>query len=420
MSAKSIAVIGGGIVGLSAAFALQRKGCAVTVIDPREASPTPSLGNAGHIAVEQTAPLSSRRTLMQAPLHHFALGGALDFPANAITSWAPFGARFIAASSPERFARGKSALTACLKQAMPAWQNLTAEINAPDLLLEQGHFVVWKSDRKAAAGIKRWTQANADTAQFHPASANDLDEIRQRVSAPVAAGIHFNHSGQIADLAVLRDKLIAAISAAGGRFIRDQAAGLQLDGRMAKAQLRDHDCPEVEAVVVASGVESSALMRMAGHRAPIIAERGYHIEAPTQDWPPFPPVVFEDHSLIATRFENTLRIAGFVEFSTHNAPPDKAKWRRLVQYARKLGVRFSEEPARWMGARPTFPDYLPAIGRSDRADNLYYAFGHQHLGLTLAPATGEAIAALIQGETPLFDVAPFALSRFDAHHRRTA
>ena len=420
MCAKSIAVIGGGVVGLSAAFALQQQGCDIVVIDPREASCPPSLGNAGHIAVEQIEPLSSLRTIMQAPLRHFALGGALDFPSNAIGSWAPFAARFISASSPKRFACGKSALAACLKEAMPAWRRLTAEINASDLLLEEGHFVVWKDHRQAADGEKKWAQVNADTAQFRPASSEELDAVRQRVSAPVAAGIRFDHSGQIADLAALRDKLIAAIASGGGRFIRDRAAGLRLDGRTAKAKLLDRDCPDVDGIVVASGVEAGALMRMVGHRAPIIAERGYHIEAPTQDWPPFPPVVFEDHSLIATRFEKTLRLAGFVEFSTHNAPPDQAKWRRLMQYARKLGVRFSEEPTRWMGARPTFPDYLPAIGRSDRADTLYYAFGHQHLGLTLAPATGEAIAALVQGETPLFDVAPFALSRFDAHDRRPA
>ena len=70
-----------------------------------------------------------------------------------------------------------------------------------------------------------------------------------------------------------------------------------------------------------------------------------------------------------------------------------------------------------MGARPTLPDYLPAIGRSRRAPNLYYAFGHQHLGLTLAAATGEAVAALIDGDTPAVDLDPFSIARFDGANR---
>ena len=65
-----------------------------------------------------------------------------------------------------------------------------------------------------------------------------------------------------------------------------------------------------------------------------------------------------------------------------------------------------------MGARPTLPDYLPAIGRSTRAANLFYAFGHQHLGLTLAPVTGELVATLITGDAPAIDLAPFAVDRF--------
>ncbi|MEH3124084.1 MAG: hypothetical protein PGN16_19315 [Sphingomonas phyllosphaerae] len=62
-----------------------------------------------------------------------------------------------------------------------------------------------------------------------------------------------------------------------------------------------------------------------------------------------------------------------------------------------------------MGARPTLPDYLPAIGRKGA---IAYAFGHQHLGLTLSATTGEALAASLLGEVPAYDLSPFDLSRF--------
>jgi D-amino-acid dehydrogenase len=123
-------------------------------------------------------------------------------------------------------------------------------------------------------------------------------------------------------------------------------------------------------------------------------------------------VVFEGRSLILTRFEDRLRVASFVEFGHESSPPDPRKWARLRRHLTELGVQLEGPVAEWMGARPTLPDYLPAIGVSRRASNLYYAFGHQHLGLTLAAVTGELVASLMGGATPVVDLTPFDLDRF--------
>ena len=142
---------------------------------------------------------------------------------------------------------------------------------------------------------------------------------------------------------------------------------------------------------------------------PLIAERGYHIEAPTSG-PMLPPRVFEDRSMIVTRFGDRLRAASFVEFSRADLPPDPRKWARLHAHVAELGLAFERETVPWYGSRPTLPDYLPAIGRVPGAANLVAAFGHNHLGLTLSAVTGEIVAAMLVGDT-----APdpaFALSRF--------
>ena len=118
--------------------------------------------------------------------------------------------------------------------------------------------------------------------------------------------------------------------------------------------------------------------------------------------------------MIVTRFRSGLRAASFVEFGRGASPADPRKWARLRSHVAALGLSFGLPGAEWMGARPTLPDYLPAIGRSDRAANLFYAFGHQHLGLTLAATTGDAIAALVTGDAPPFDLSPFDLKRFGA------
>jgi D-amino-acid dehydrogenase len=113
--------------------------------------------------------------------------------------------------------------------------------------------------------------------------------------------------------------------------------------------------------------------------------------------------------MILTRFRSGLRAAGFFEFARPGAAPDPRKWARLHSHLMALGIA-AVGALEWNGARPTLPDYLPAIGRRD--DGLFYAFGHHHLGLTLAAATGEAIAALASGDTPPFDLSPFRIERF--------
>lgn len=123
--------------------------------------------------------------------------------------------------------------------------------------------------------------------------------------------------------------------------------------------------------------------------------------------------------MIVTRYADCVQAASFVELGELDAAPDPAKWARLERHVRELGLPMRGPFERWMGARPTLPDYLPAIGRSTRVDNLLYAFGHQHLGLTLAPITGEIVGALAMGERPLVKIDAFDIERFAGRGRRT-
>ena len=116
--------------------------------------------------------------------------------------------------------------------------------------------------------------------------------------------------------------------------------------------------------------------------------------------------------MIVTRFDSGLRAASFVEFGNADSPPDPRKWRRLSAHVQALGLPCDAPATQWMGARPTLPDYLPAIGRSRLARNLLYAFGHQHLGLTLGALTGELIAQLAVDAAPSIDLRPLDIDRF--------
>ncbi|MFC3579604.1 NAD(P)/FAD-dependent oxidoreductase [Sphingomonas hylomeconis] len=404
---QRITVVGGGIVGLSSAVALAHAGYVVSVFEVDATRNAASWGNAGHIATEQVAPLSSPASLRSAPGRLFSRGGALDLPLAMIRHWLPFALRMLCASTPARFAQGRAALAPLLASALPAWQRLAAAIGAPELISTEGHFVLWESADSARRGRAAWHAADTGTATFRDATMAELDAIDAINGTPYLDGIRFAGSGQITDLGELATALERALLAAGGRIVRETALITVIDG-MASVVGIDSDL-----VLIAAGARSGALIRAAGHKVPLIAERGYHIRAAADAWPAeLPPIVFEDRSMIVTRYRDQVQAASFVEFGAADAAPDAAKWRRLEQHVAALGLPLTGPFTRWIGARPTLPDYLPAIGRSLRAGNLLYAFGHQHLGLTLAPITAELVVALAQGVAPAIDLAAFDVERF--------
>ena len=146
---------------------------------------------------------------------------------------------------------------------------------------------------------------------------------------------------------------------------------------------------------------------------PLDAERGYHVVIPRPDIELDLPLLFPEYKFGATSMEMGLRLAGTVEFASPDAPPNYERARVLLRHGRRLfpGLA-SDECSEWMGLRPTLPDSLPVISRSPRHANVYYAFGHHHLGLTLAPITGRLIADMAaQRETPIY-LAPYRIDRF--------
>jgi len=401
-------VVGGGLIGSSCALNLQQRGIRTTLVDPAAMWQRASWGNAGHIATEQVEPLASRKTLRNFPQRLFSRGGALSLPARDVLVWLPFALRLVQSSAPARFAAGTTALGSLLNSALPAWRRL-----AGHLIAEHGHFVVWETPAGAEAGRAAWKHAKTGTASFRDATPDEIAMLSVRISAPIAGAIRFQGTGQVLDLGELAEHLSEAFISSGGARRVAHVRELVIDGSKAAAILDSGEVLQAGIVVVASGVASATLLRPLGYRVPIIAERGYHIQSAQTDWPVgMPPVVFEERSMIVTRFRSGLRAASFVEFGREESPADARKWARLRSHVDALGLCFREPHSEWFGARPTLPDYLPALGRSRRATNLFYAFGHQHLGLTLAAISGELIVALARGEAPQIDVTPFDLERF--------
>jgi D-amino-acid dehydrogenase len=165
-------------------------------------------------------------------------------------------------------------------------------------------------------------------------------------------------------------------------------------------------------VVIAAGAHSRELARQAGDRVPLDTERGYHVE-----WDMAEPLVSRPTSPTARGIyfcpmAGRLRVAGTVELGGLHLPPSPHRLKKLVEGARAFFPDLGEPDRSWMGFRPSMPDSLPVIGPSSGGSDVLLAFGHGHLGVTLAPLTARVIAALVAGKKPQEDISRLLPSRF--------
>lgn len=408
-SPERIAVIGAGIVGCATAWALAREGRQVLLIDRSEpALGGASFGNAGHIATEQLQPLPSPTLLCSVWRELFLLGGPVHVPARRWLALAPWMLRFARAAF--RQSHHTPALAALVRPAAEVLEGYLREIGRQDLLCRNGHYCVWLGPRRLAQAVRALRNAQALGVRAVPAPEALLQAIAARAGTGSAAGCHFPDSAHVIDPRRLANALVEAAVGAGARFARTEVREMFPLGDRIGIRTEERVL-SVPAVVVCAGVESPPLLARFGLRAPLTAERGYHLEMPGEPPLASAPVVYADQSIVVTPMDGRLRATSYLEFERHGAPSDPRKIERLRTRLRALGYPCPPGQG-WVGSRPTLPDYLPAIGRAPGAAEVFYATGHQHLGLTLAAPTAEVIAALVAHREPPIEAGAFDLRRF--------
>jgi D-hydroxyproline dehydrogenase len=408
----AIAVIGAGVIGCAIAQALAAQGRSVLLLDRTgPAIAGASFGNVGHIATEQVETLPSKQLLLGFWRELFAFDGALDVPLRRVMSLSPWLARFaVAAFRQESNTRHLAPL---VRDAANSLERLLGAIGRRDLLRRNGHYAVWLGAGAAERAAREAINAARLGVRTAPAPVELLRTIAGMAISTSAASLWFPDSAHVLDPAEVARALAINAVERGAIIERAEVRQLQSVGNAIDITT-DTGRISVSTVVVCAGAWSASLLAPFGLRAPLEAERGYHIELPGH--PPLTdaPLVYADRKVAITPMAGRLRASSYLEFAGLHAPPDPRKPARLRAKLRALGYRCDPEGPSWMGARPTLPDYLPGIGRLSGTPNLFYAVGHQHLGLTLAAPTAELIGDLVAGRKPRFDIAALDLRRFGA------
>ena len=395
-----VIVIGAGIVGAATARILQRAGHTVTLLDSAEPGNATSFGNAGFLSVDSLIPLARPATLKKVPQMLMDRNGPLTIHPPSLPWLLPWMARFaLAAMSPTEVQKGKDMFKPLMLEADIAWK---AEIQASglgELFRTRGALYVYESESSfQGTDEMRGLQSGKGT-EFEIVDGNRARELAPGLSPTIMRGIHYPNASHTINPHKVVTTLAERFAAEGGTILRGRVRGFRRDGdRVTAVQLTDSELP-AKAVMISAGRASGELTRLLGFNAPLVAERGYHVMvAPDNvrfDLPVSPP----DRGLFFTPMSEGLRIAGTVELAAPHQPPSWHRADLLKKHLKDIfpGVGGAEQ-SRWIGERPTLPDYRPAIGRAPRFANVYCGYGHQHLGLTLATATGRLIARLMEGE----------------------
>lgn len=406
----TIAVIGAGVIGAAAAFALAREGRQVLLLDRAEPGTAgASFGNAGHIAAELVQPLPSPKLLFGFYRELIRFGGALDLSPRQALRMAPWIRRFAVAAFQRT--RNTAHLAPLVRPSAEVWERWAKAIGRPELLKRHGHYEV-SLGPKCRAHMESYAQEMARIGvKTQPVAAEQLLPLQRAANSATAAGLWFEDSAYVVDPLEAVRALVGAAQNHGAAFRKLDVKALLPRGDKIEI-LNDASPLVVDSALVCAGVRSAALLAPFGLRAPLQAARGYHVEMPGQATFFDAPVAYVDDRVIVTPMSGRVRATSFMEFADPDAPADPRKPARLRRQLRALGYACEPEGPSWLGSRPVLPDYLPGIGRAPGAAKLFYSVGHQHIGLTLAPFSAELIAATVAGREPPIPVAPYDLRRF--------
>lgn len=403
-----VVVIGAGVIGLSAALALQADGHGVAVLDREGPAAGASAGNAGAFAFTDIFPLASPGIMRKAPKWLLDPLGPLSLPPAYAPRIAPWLWRFWRASQPGRVAAAVAAQTALMDLSKAELEPFLAATGTAPMLRRDGNLEVYEGEAQFRAAAPAWAARAAHGIEFRHMDAAEMARIQPGLASRFTHGTFTPGWFSIADP---RDYVLALAErfrARGGRIEIAEVTALRPDGTV----IAGRDIPAGH-VVLAAGAFSHRLAATLGERIPLETERGYNTTLPADAFDLRRQVTFGAHGFVVTRLSSGIRIGGAVELGGLELAPNFRRAEAMLQKAAAFlpGLR-TGGGRQWMGFRPSLPDSLPALGRARAAPRVIHAFGHGHLGLTQSAGTARLVADLVAGRAPAIDLTPFSPQRF--------
>lgn len=406
-----VAVLGAGIVGVSVAIHLVRRGRSVVLVDKGEAGGETSFGNAGLIQRECVAPYAFPRSFTK--LAHYALNRSLDmrFAWSALPALAGPLAQYWWYSRPSSYRQIVEDYATLIAHSVTEHQPLIDEAQAASLIERKGWLDVYRTRQEFERECEEAVEHAVYGAEHHILDPDGLARIEPSLSPVFVGAIHRTQPWTVRDPFALTQAYLRLFKSLGGRFQRGDGMTLRPDGDAWEVQTDTGPLVARDAVI-SMGPWSDDLFRKLGRKLPLFVKRGYHAHYRTREGAEQHHAIHDEAGFVVAPMTSGLRLTTGAQFKRRDARPDPVQLTACEPVARggfPMGERVPGEI--WMGSRPCTPDMKPIIGPTHR-HGLWAATGHAHHGLTLGPATGRLLAEMMTGEPPFIDPAPYRMDRF--------
>ena len=404
-------IVGSGIQGVSNALFLQKKGFKVTIFDrDNPGSPAASYGNAGHFSPYASLSLNRTDVLADVPAMLLSSTGPLALKWNYVPKMLPWFFKFILNTTKNKMMHTARNMHQILDLALPAYDELFDEIDLDGLVKKNGIMYVWTKKNIASREleIKIRDQLGVEQQLVTPEEISDLEPNLKQF---YHGGVFYPNARHTINPKKVLLKLFDLFLKKGGKFKKINVENIIFNGDTPIIKTINENII-FDKVIVACGAFSKKLTDNLNEKIPLDTERGYHVHFKNCEHLISRPVVFANRGFGMTPMEQGLRVVGTVEFGGLDNPLSKSRIKNLIDNAKYMLDGLPEHEDEWLGFRPTLPDFLPVIGCSKNHKNVYYSFGHHHLGWTLGAISGKIVSKMISGEKTNLNLEPYSSVRF--------
>ncbi|WP_022952004.1 NAD(P)/FAD-dependent oxidoreductase [Leucothrix mucor] len=405
-------VVGAGMVGMSTALWAQKEGLKTLICDPNPAGSGTTYGSACTIATYACIPVNSPSIFTSLPHLLTSRESPLSFNIGYGVSNPRWMLSFLNNCRASRVKHISEALGQFLKHTDAGLDPLIHEANAQDLVVSNDCVYVWSS----CAGFESARDSNAMRAAqgvvFDELSSDEVLKLEPNIKQPIHRGLHFKGARHITNPQELVGRMQTRFEALGGTVMQHGVERCQPDATGVTAYLTDGTEIRADRLALTAGARSRQIKGTGAENLPLGTERGYHILYRNHGAHVSRPVGWAEAGFYATPMADGLRIAGTVEINAIDASFNTKCTDYLQRKSHDMFGDLGSPDDTWLGHRPTMPDSLPVIGKSKTSERVIFAFGHQHIGLTLGGVTGKIVTDLAQGREPSCDISDFLPQRF--------
>ena len=411
MGSKKIAIVGAGIVGISSAINLARRGCDVTLIDRNFKGKPASYGNASWLSSVSITPVLMPGMIKKIPKLLFSKDGPLFLRFPGFLKIIPFLTKYLSYAKKEKVDHISKNLAYLLKDSVNEHKELAKGTNATQWIIDSPYLFIYKNKKDFFNDEYTWSLRKKYGFNLIEVEEEELKSLLPGLSSEYKFAIKIDHLGYISNSQNYLDDLLDGFKKLGGKLVEDEVTDIVDKGDSISIITKENNIL-AEDVIISSGVYSNKFAKKFGVKVPVQSERGYHLELFDTDIKINYPIMNGYLKLAITPRPNGIRFAGLVEFGSLTSNPNPKAFELLMRNAKSMfpGIKFNTKQE-WSGHRPSTVDSLPIIGKSKTNEKVFFGYGHHHIGLTSGPKTGKMLTKSILRDNDQYDLTAFDPNR---------